>query len=124
MSGTNGTEVCERDRQQELAASLISTFGIEGAVRACRSNGWDGVLEKVLLRANEGLRKAANRSAAPQSRLGSRSSGRDLAMNRIRVNSRVNVALLLKAAAVTGFLFLAVAVPFLGILWQIGVLGR
>ena len=45
-------------------------------------------------------------------------------MNRIRINSRLNVTLLLKAAAATGFLLLAVAVPFLGILWEIGVIGR
>ena len=45
-------------------------------------------------------------------------------MNRIRVNSRPNVALLLKAAAATGFLLFALAVPFLGILWGIGVVGR
>ncbi len=74
MSGTNGTEACERDYQQELAASSVSTIGIEGAVRACRSNGWDGVLEKVPRRANEGPQKAANRNAATPSRLGPRSS--------------------------------------------------
>ncbi len=74
MSGMNGTEACERDYQQELAASLVSTIGIDGAVRACRSNSWDGVLEKILRRANEGSQKAANRNAATQSRLGSRSS--------------------------------------------------
>ena len=45
-------------------------------------------------------------------------------MNRIRVNSRPNVALLLKVAAATGFLLFALAVPFLGILWEIGVIGR
>ena len=74
MSGTSGTEVCERNYQQELAASLVSTIGIEGAVRACRSNGWDGVLEKVLRRANEDSQKATNRNAATQPHLDTRSS--------------------------------------------------
>ncbi len=45
-------------------------------------------------------------------------------MNRIGRNSRINAALLLKAAAATGFLLLAVAVPLLGILWEIGMIGR
>ncbi len=74
MSGTNGTEACERDYQQELAASLVSTIGIEGAARACRSNSRDGVLEKVLRRASEDSQKAANLNTATQSHLGTRSS--------------------------------------------------
>ncbi len=44
-------------------------------------------------------------------------------MNRTRVNSRLDSALLLKAAAATGILLLALAVPCLGILWEIGVIG-
>ena len=74
MSGTNGTEAYERDYQRELAASLVSTIGIEGAARACRSNSWDGVLEKVLRHAREDSQKAADRNAATQSRLGTGSS--------------------------------------------------
>ncbi len=53
MSDMSSTEAGKRDYQQELAASLVSTIGIDGAVRACRSNSWDGVLEKVLRHANE-----------------------------------------------------------------------
>ncbi len=53
MSGMSSTESCKRDYQQELAASLVSTIGIDGAVRACRSNSWDGMLEKVLRQAKE-----------------------------------------------------------------------
>lgn len=53
MSDTSSTEAGKRDYQQELAASLARTIGIDGAVRACRSNSWHGVLEKVLRHANE-----------------------------------------------------------------------
>lgn len=45
-------------------------------------------------------------------------------MSRIRINSRLDVALLLKATAATGILLVAMAVPIFGILWQIGVFGR
>jgi hypothetical protein len=41
-------EAGNRDYQQELAISLIGCMGVERAIRACRANGWDGVLEKVL----------------------------------------------------------------------------
>ena len=45
-------------------------------------------------------------------------------MNRFKVDSRRDAALLLKAFAATGILLFALAVPFLGILWEIGVIGR
>ncbi len=41
-------------------------------------------------------------------------------MKRTRIDSRLDVALLLKAALATGILLLALAVRFLGILWEIG----
>ncbi len=74
MSVISSTEACERGYQQDLAASLVSTIGIEGAARACRSNSRDGVLEKVLRHASEDSQKAANLNAATQSHLGARSS--------------------------------------------------
>ncbi len=42
-----------RDYQQGLAASLVGTMGIERAVETCLSNGWDGVLERVLCAARK-----------------------------------------------------------------------
>jgi hypothetical protein len=30
--------------QERLAAALVDCLGVEGAVRACQANGWDGVL--------------------------------------------------------------------------------
>ena len=35
--------------QTKLAESLVTQLGLKGAVQACRSNAWDGVLEFVLL---------------------------------------------------------------------------
>lgn len=35
--------------QAKLAESLITKLGFKGAVQACRSNAWDGILEFVLL---------------------------------------------------------------------------
>ncbi len=34
--------------QARLAMSLIDSLGREGAINACRSNGWDGVLDFLL----------------------------------------------------------------------------
>ena len=45
-------------------------------------------------------------------------------MNRIKTHSRPDAALLLKAVAATGILLFALAVPLLGILWEIGMIGR
>lgn len=39
----------DRDIQQaQLARSLVDNLGLEGAVFACRANGWDGVLAHLL----------------------------------------------------------------------------
>lgn len=34
--------------QAKLANSLIDGLGREGAIHACRANGWDGVLDYLL----------------------------------------------------------------------------
>lgn len=34
--------------QAKLAKSLIDNLGREGAIHACRANGWDGVLSYLL----------------------------------------------------------------------------
>ncbi len=31
--------------QAKLALALVDDLGLEGAISACRANGWDGVLE-------------------------------------------------------------------------------
>ena len=43
MDATNN-----RTRQEKFADSLIACLGVEGAIRACRANVWDGVLGLVL----------------------------------------------------------------------------
>jgi hypothetical protein len=37
-----------RPHQVELARSLIDTLGFDGAIYACQSNAWEGVLACVL----------------------------------------------------------------------------
>ena len=37
-----------RPYQAELARSLIDTLGFDGAIYACQSNAWEGVLACVL----------------------------------------------------------------------------
>ncbi len=44
--------------QAKLAESLVTKLGFKGAVQACRSNAWDGILEFVLLLEND-LSKAS-----------------------------------------------------------------
>ena len=34
--------------RQDLARSLLTLLGFEGALRACQENGWDGVREELL----------------------------------------------------------------------------
>lgn len=34
-----------RLEQTKLAMALVDSLGLEGAIFACRANGWDGVLE-------------------------------------------------------------------------------
>ncbi len=56
MPGPDHIEASNRDYQQRLAASLVGTMGIERAVETCLSNGWDGVLERVLCAAHKSHR--------------------------------------------------------------------
>lgn len=37
-----------RREQTKLAMALMDSMGWEGAVSACRANGWDGVLDVLL----------------------------------------------------------------------------
>lgn len=41
-----------RREQTKLAMALVASLGLEGAISACRANGWDGVLQ--VLRGTEG----------------------------------------------------------------------
>lgn len=34
--------------QVKLAMALVDSLGLEGAISACRANGWDGVLDFLL----------------------------------------------------------------------------
>lgn len=34
-----------RNEQAKLALALVDSLGLEGAIHACRANGWDGVLD-------------------------------------------------------------------------------
>ena len=34
-----------RREQAKLAMALVENLGLDGAMSACRANGWDGVLE-------------------------------------------------------------------------------
>ena len=38
----------KRKHQEKLADSLIECLGVEGAIRACRANLWDGIVGLVL----------------------------------------------------------------------------
>ncbi len=53
MPGPDHIETDNRDYQQRLAASLVGTMGIDGAVETCLRHGWDGVLERVLCAARK-----------------------------------------------------------------------
>ena len=35
----------KRIEQAKLAMALVDNLGLDGAIHACRANGWDGVLE-------------------------------------------------------------------------------
>jgi hypothetical protein len=35
----------KRFEQAKLAMALVDSLGVEGAISACRANGWDGVLD-------------------------------------------------------------------------------
>ncbi len=49
-------EARNRDYQQRLAASLIGTIGVEGALQTSLAHGWEGVLENVLRHTDRGDR--------------------------------------------------------------------
>ena len=67
MFGTERVAAENRDYQQRLAASLVGTMGIERAVETCLSNGWDGVLERVLCaaRKSDGWRPGSGSTTMP-----------------------------------------------------------
>jgi hypothetical protein len=49
MAQTNRIDAIDkRKRQEKFADSLIECLGVDGAIRACRANVWDGVLGLVL----------------------------------------------------------------------------
>lgn len=37
-----------RREQARLALSLVDSLGLDGAIFACRANGWDGVLDILI----------------------------------------------------------------------------
>ena len=51
--------------QAKLANSLIDGLGREGAIHACRANGWDGVLDYLLGPDSE---RPGNLAASPRLR--------------------------------------------------------
>lgn len=50
----------DRTEQARLALTLIDSLGLDGAVFACRANGWDGVLTLLV----GGSREARDSTAA------------------------------------------------------------
>ncbi len=52
MFGTERVAAENRDYQRRLAASLIGTMGVEGALQTCLAHGWEGVIENVLSHAD------------------------------------------------------------------------
>lgn len=46
----------DRREQARLALTLIDSLGIDGAIFACRANGWDGVLDLLIGRPRPGPR--------------------------------------------------------------------
>ncbi len=38
----------DRREQVRLALALVDSLGLDGAVFACRANGWDGVLDLLV----------------------------------------------------------------------------
>lgn len=38
----------DRREQARLALSLVDGLGLDGAIFACRANGWDGVLDVLI----------------------------------------------------------------------------
>ncbi len=52
----------DRTEQVRLALALVDSLGLDGAIFACRANGWDGVLDFLIGGCREDRRQAA---AAP-----------------------------------------------------------
>ena len=50
----------ERTEQARLALALVDSLGMDGAIFACRANGWDGVLALLV-----GGRRDGHRDSAP-----------------------------------------------------------
>jgi hypothetical protein len=44
----------DRTEQARLALTLIDSLGLDGAIFACRANGWDGVLDLLVGGGREG----------------------------------------------------------------------
>ncbi len=38
----------DRTEQARLALALVDSLGLDGAIFACRANGWDGVLDILI----------------------------------------------------------------------------
>ena len=38
----------DRREQARLALTLVDSLGLDGAIFACRANGWDGVLDILI----------------------------------------------------------------------------
>ncbi len=38
----------DRTEQARLALALVDNLGLDGAIFACRANGWDGVLDILI----------------------------------------------------------------------------
>ena len=38
----------DRTEQARLALALVDSLGVDGAIFACRANGWDGVLDMLV----------------------------------------------------------------------------
>ena len=48
-----------RREQARLALSLVDSLGLDGAIFACRANGWDGVLDILIGGNREDRRRIA-----------------------------------------------------------------
>ena len=63
-----GSVINNRPYQAQLAASLVDTLGLQGAIYACQANAWDGVLECVLAFRSE-RRAGVGEPIGPKGRL-------------------------------------------------------
>lgn len=51
-----------RREQARLALSLVDNLGLDGAIFACRANGWDGVLDILVGGSSEDRRRISRAS--------------------------------------------------------------